>query len=164
MISNKKGLGQVVSTLLMILITIAAVASIYGVINSFVNKQLDDTKSCYNVYDKIEINNQYTCYNETANETYISIEIKDIQIDSLLVSISYEDFANPFELSYKNEILPNVFNYPDKTPTVKLPGTEAGKTYIYNITGIPEKITIAPKINGKLCAAADTVDNVPTCI
>jgi len=152
---NKKGLSQVVGTLLMILLTIAAIGSVWGVINSFVNTKLDDTAACYN---------QYTCYNITANKTYVSIEVKDIEIDSLIVAVEYNGFASPFKLENIPKDVANVLNYPSLTPSVKMPDINSGKTYVINITGIPLGVTIAPTVNGKQCGASSTISNVPTCL
>lgn len=161
---NKKGLSQVVGTLLMILLTIAAVASIWAVINSFVGDRLDDTKACYDVYDKVAINTQYTCYNASSNQTYLSIELKDIDIDSLIVAVSYGDSSTPFELKKTDEAIPDVLAYPAGTPSVSLPNKNAGKTYIINKAGIPQKITIAPKVNTKQCDASSSALTIPTCV
>lgn len=163
-LQNKKGLSQVIGTLLMVLLTIAAIATVWGVINSFVSTELEGTGACYDVYDKVSLNSLYTCYNITANQTYVSIEIKDIEVDSILVAVEYGGEASPFELTNKNVNIPNVFNYPLLTPSVKMPGRESGKTYIVNITGVPLGVTIAPKINGKQCDASSTISNVPTCL
>jgi len=148
----------------MILLTIAAIGSVWGVINSFVNTKLDDTAACYNVYDKVSLNNQYTCYNITANKTYVSIEVKDIEIDSLIVAVEYNGFASPFKLENIPKDVANVLNYPSLTPSVKMPDINSGKTYVINITGIPLGVTIAPTVNGKQCGASSTISNVPTCL
>ena len=164
MILNKKGLSQVVGTLLMVLLTIAAIGAVWGVIDAFVNDRLEDTAACYDVYDKVTLNNEYSCYNVTSDQTYISVEVKDIIIDSLVVAVAYNGLSDPFELTNQSQIISNVLMYPSLANSVSMPGPSSGKTYVLDVSGVPEKISIAPKISGNQCDASSSISNIPTCI
>ena len=161
---NKKALSQIVSAVVLILITLAAIAIIWGIVQSFVVKRLDKTKSCSGILNKIRINDEYTCYDEKTGLLQISIIREDVDVDSLLVGISMETYSETFTLTEEEVNLTNVKNYPYETENVSLPSKEGGKTYyVYGINSIPEKIDLAPKINKNQCGVSDFTSNVVLC-
>lgn len=161
---NKKGLSQIVATMLLILLTVGMIAGIWVTINAFVTDKLESTKSCYGLFEKININDEFTCYNSTGEYVKLSIEVKDIDLTALLISVNYGDNADTYTLTNKSQIIQNISFYKSIEQEVKMPGKESGKTYIINKTGVPEKIEIAPKVNNEICEVIDFIENVPTCM
>ena len=161
---NKKALSQVVSTVLLIALTIALIAGIWGIVQSFVENRLEKTESCYGVFEEIKINDAYTCYDSGNNRVQLSISREDIEIDSLLIGISMETSSKTFTLTNQNITIEDVTNYPSNSIGVALPSKEGGKTYyVYGIISQPEKIDIAPEINQNQCDVSDSSSQIDAC-
>jgi len=160
---GKKGLSQVIGTVLMVLITLALIAGLWGPIQSFMTKNIDKAEACTGNFEKIVLNNEYTCYNSTSNETYVSIGRKDIELDSLLVSIIYKDDSKLFRIENGSNTIDNVSNYFDKNSVIQLPKKNSGKTYAVKGPGRPTAIKIAPKIMEEQCDVIDKMEPVGIC-
>ena len=62
--NNKKGISAIVATVLIILITVAAVTIIWAAIIPMISNQLDKGTLCLDAVSQVVIENQgYTCYN-----------------------------------------------------------------------------------------------------
>ncbi len=161
---NKNGFSQVVSTVVLIALTIALVAGVLTIIRTFVDTGLKKTSSCNDLFEKVSINPDYTCFDSSSNSTLISISRKEIALDSLLVSVSYGDFGKKFFLKDGAEAIENLTNYGVGTSNVSLPGNESGKTYCFSgFYSPPSEIKIAPRIGGTRCSVVDSMKEIPTC-
>jgi hypothetical protein len=166
---NERGLSAIISTVLIIGIGIVLTAVIWGIVDSLVEEKLDESKSCFNIFEKLKINEEYTCYDASENVLNLSIIRGDIEVDSLLIGITGETEGVTKEIFNASEIVSGVFFLGEdialpETP-VELPGKEGGKTYL--ITGINfeiEEIVIAPKINKNQCEAVDFLSDVFPCV
>jgi len=85
---NRRALSGVVTALILILLSIAAVAIVWASVKKTVSNKLEDAGSCFDVgfSDKVKLNNEYTCFNSSDNSTQFSIDIGDIEIEELLIS------------------------------------------------------------------------------
>jgi len=163
-LKDKRGLSAVVTLMLMVLLVLAATGIIWGIINKTIKEDMGSSKSCYDILGKITLNSEYTCYNNSNNKTLFSINIGDAEIDELIVSITNEGYSTIFELSNEEKTIEGLKNYPDSSENIKLPGKNAGKTYIAeNILEKPVKIEIASIIGGKACETSDSLTNIPSC-
>ena len=71
--SNKKGISAVVATVLIILITVAAVTIIWAAIIPMINGQLDRSIVCLDAVSQVQLNdNGYTCKKSNGD---VSIQI-----------------------------------------------------------------------------------------
>ena len=162
-----KGLSQVVTTVLLILLTIVAVGVIWTAINKFVGNRLEGAGSCYDVLDEIQINNDWTCYNASSNQTLISINRGDVNITSILVGVSFETNSTVFRITNEETSIEDVSYYNEVgsgVALVSLPTKEGGKTYVLNnVFEIPRDITISAQAGEKQCGVSDIVENVYAC-
>ena len=163
---NKRALSTVVATILIILLTVVSVTVVWVFIRNFLDQQTD--ASCYQVETNLELvslNEYYTCFNSTSDEVQFSINIKDVEIDNLLISILADGTTQSIILTNNDTVIPNVRYYKSAPSAVKLPAKNAGLTY--NVGGFTgdqvDWIKIAPTINGKACAATDTINSVVSC-
>jgi hypothetical protein len=171
MIKNKKALSTVIATVLIILLVLVSVAIVWKFIQNIVNpEKLDKAQSCFDATSsgKVTINDYYTCYNQTSNEVQFSIDIKDVTIDSLVVSILVGGNSKSFTLTNNDTIVPNLRPYKGSSgTTVKLPGKNEGKTYVAEGfeagAGKVDWIKIAPVIAGQQCDASDETYQVDYC-
>ena len=161
---KKKGLSQVISTVVIIALTISLMASAWMIIDSFVKEKLSSAGACYDILEKVTLNEAYTCYNATSNKMMLSISRKDFDLDSLLVSVTGETSSKTFFLSEKNTSISDVSYYDAAPSEVTIPGKGSGKTYcVDNINLRPIKIEIAPKREGTQCNIVDTIGTILTC-
>ncbi len=161
---NRKGLSQVVGTVVLIALTVALVAGVLTMVRNYVDTGLKKAASCKDIFEKVSINPDYTCFDPVSNSTLISISRGKIVLDSLLVSVSFENFGRKFSLKNGMGAVENLTNYGTGTSNVSLPGNESGKTYcLSGIYKVPSKIQIAPRIGGTNCNIMDSMEEVPTC-
>jgi flagellin-like protein len=65
--NNKKGISAIVATVLIILITVAAVTIIWAAIIPMINNQLESGTVCLDAVSAVQLKDEgYTCYNTTA--------------------------------------------------------------------------------------------------
>jgi len=173
---NKKGLSDVVTTVILIVITISAISIVWVVINNVVGEKLEETKSCFDIFGKVEINDVYTCYRTSDEELDVSINTK-VSLDELLVSISSKKGSKSFKLTKEGSSESFVRPYGDNTnygDSLRIPSEGEGLTYVVNVltAGIrpnPEdlgdflSINIVPSANGKVCDVADSYVGVKKC-
>lgn len=167
---NKKGLSSVIATVLIILLVVSSVAIVWAFIKNFVDNQTKGTQSCFDIEssEMVTINNYYTCYNSTAGEVQFSIDIKDAEIDSLVISILVGGSSKSFTLNNTavgfSNLKPYKGNYGDD---VKLPGKNEGLTYVasgFDIGSKADWIKIIPTIDDEQCGASDETLKVDSCV
>ena len=167
-LKNKAGLSGVVTVVILIALTIAIISIVWVVINNLVNKELEGAGSCFGVLDKVSFDSRYTCYNSSGKELWISVSIGNIDVDEVLISISGGGTSKSFRLNSTESAVENLGPYPLRDGDVKLPGKNAGLTYIFDMeaagfTGAPDSIEIAPIIGGSQCSVSDTVEQFDSC-
>ena len=86
--NSKKGLSEIVSVVLILALVVALVGVVWGVVNNLVEEKISESESCFGIYGKATLNNDYTCYNSSSNELQFSVNVGDVDIDELLVGIS----------------------------------------------------------------------------
>ncbi len=162
---HKKGLSLVIATLILVLLSLVLAGVVWGVVNKIIKEKVDEVNSCFGNFEKVTINNKYTCYNYSSKELQFSISIADISIDELIVSVSGDIQTQSFKITKSGSEISMVKNYKSSDPIIKLPGENAGKTYLFNTTNIgkPSSIKIAPVINKKQCQASDELNTIDDC-
>lgn len=162
---NKRGLSAVVSVVIMIALVMAAAGVIFSVVKKTAEGKLKDSKSCFDIVEKVLLNDDYTCYNSSSEKVLISISRKEIFIDSLLISISSDDNGKTFKLYNENSEITGVTGYGGETE-VSLPANESGKTYMVSWTydEEPLRVEIAPSVNGKQCGVSDKISELQNCL
>ncbi len=167
--SQKKGLSGVIAAVILIALVMVTTAIIWTVVNNLITEKLEGAESCFDIFEKVTINNRYTCYNYSSNQLQFSINIGDIKIDEVLVAVSGKGTTTSFKLS--NEVLniPDLTNYPSGSIGVRLPGKNSGLTYFFDMSGSgfsekPDLIKIIPIIGQKQCEASDSLSEIDNCL
>jgi FlaG/FlaF family flagellin (archaellin) len=170
---NKKALSTVVATVLIILLTVVATAIVWTFVKGIVNpEKLEGTQSCFEATsgEKITINDYYTCYNKANNTVQVqfSIDMKDVKVDAVLVSILVGGNSKSFTLTNNDTNIPDLGPYKGNLgDPVKLPGPNEGRTYVAggfeSGAGKVDWIKIAPVINGKQCDSSDETYQIDYC-
>ncbi len=102
---NKRGLSEVVGTVLIIGLTVAAGAIVWAVVNSLITDNLNEGQACFGVFDQVKLNNDYTCYNSSSNNLQFSIKVGDINITQIVVSVSFGGASESATLKNTTESL-----------------------------------------------------------
>lgn len=158
---KKRGLSEVIATILMIVLTLAAVMVAYAFIRPMIDKNTKQSKECFDSMDSFSINSAlgYTCYKTNESATYIMVDRnKDIDISGLAFSLKGENF-----ITYK--VYNNLVSDPagvrmyDNTDILQIPKIGESKTYIFpniNATGVDMAI-IMP--SGAICNKVSQILN-----
>jgi hypothetical protein len=172
-IKNKKALSTVIATVLLILLVLVATTIVWTFVRNMVTERTQGTQSCFEAQSsgKVAIEDSYTCYNHSFNEVQFSINIGDIIIDSLLISILVDGNSKSFILTNNDTVVQNLKPYKGNYGTsVKLPGKNEGKTYVADFSsqltpgaGKVDSIKIAPMVEGKQCDASDETYEIDYC-
>lgn len=166
---QKKGVSDVLATVLLIAITISVAAIVWVVVRNLVQGDIQSSNACFGIFDKVEINSQYTCYNNTAgtDELWFSISVGDIEkIEDILVGISGSGTSSSFKIIGDNPANLSYFNR-TKPSVLSIPGKNSGQAYIYklpgNFTEKPDSIQIALIIDGEMCGDLAPITEFDSC-
>jgi hypothetical protein len=164
MLSQRKALSTVLATVIIVGITVAMGAIIWGVVSNLVEKNLEESQACFGILDQVKLNKDYTCYNQTSDKLQFSLIVGDIDINGILVSVAFGGRSQSATLNDSIQNLANIKNYPSGSDGVKIPDKNAGLTYLFSgITSKPLSISIIPIIGGEQCGSTDTLHEIDDC-
>lgn len=195
-LKNKKGISTIIASILMIVLVLIATGVLYGIVSNLINKDMNRVEKCsLSIVDQVTINQAYTCHNPNwkriqfdnhnalpNNQSMISIKVKDVTIDKLLITLTYGLESETFEL-VDGMVIPNLTNLGATAPnelislpkkgevktyrifakTIKIP---EGSTFLEKINTdntVPDSISIIPVIRGEQCGVSDQLNEVPKC-
>jgi hypothetical protein len=143
MIKTKKGVSPVIATILLVVVSIAAIAIIAGIIIPFVRDSLDDSKKCFEIRDYVTIDSgsAYTCYQNDSGDYFINISVKrgvkETNIEGFMIAISGGGSSETFEI--KNGTSDQRIKMLDGTSNLVIPTRGGTRTYSLNTsTNLPE--------------------------
>lgn len=141
--TQKKGISAVVATVLIILITVAAVTIIWAAVIPMIKNQISGGTACLDAVSQVSIvtDGGYTCKNEENISLQISHGAKDFDLADVQVLISAS--GNTYTTYLSNDSV---------SSSTDMPGMNEEKVYTLNISEISselnsnnvDKIEIAP--------------------
>jgi len=158
MFSKKRAMSPVVATLLLVVLVIVIMVIIFAFVRNFTEEKIESAESCFDVQDKVLLNPSYTCYNDGSLD--FSIEIKDVEVEKILVAVSRGQESKSFEL-YSGAKVSEVANYHSTSygESLKFPSQNSAKSYTLNTetffsesTSSDYSVKISPVVNGEQCA------------
>lgn len=161
---SKKGISSIIATLLLVALTVVLVAIVWVVVNGIVNPKIAQSSACFGNYNLVTLNSQYTCYNSSTNSVKFSLNVGNVNVTGIVVSILNNVQSESFTLTNQSQVIANLNLY-DGTTSVAAPGPNSGITYIYNWpdSNAPNSIEIAPIINGQQCSSSDSISQISNC-
>jgi flagellin-like protein len=161
---NRKGISGIIATLLLIVLTIVLIAVVWAVVNNLVKGKIEESSACFGNFEEVTLNDLYSCYDSSLNKMHISLNIGDIEADSVTFTVSSPSQSKSFTITDKPQSIEGVTYY-DGSSMVALPGKNSGITYFYSWSGsdTPNSVQIAPKINGQQCPASDSITTIDDC-
>jgi len=164
---NRKAISGVVTAVIMIGLVMVAAIIVWVVVRNVVQGRLEGVESCFGIYEKITINNRYTCYDSSNSRFQFSISVSDINVDKVIVSVSGAGATNSYTLTNQNQTIENLANYGSTgfgTDTINLPGKNSGLTYVASgFSEKPDLIQIAPVIDGEQCDVSAKLSEIDDC-
>lgn len=161
---NKKAISGVVTAVLMIGLVMVAGVIVWVVVTNLVQGQLGDVESCFGVYEKVKINDMYTCYDTNTNDFQFSLSIDNLDVDAVIVSVYQEGAIKSYTLTNQSQNITGLGPYPSTSGNVTLPGKNSGLTYISTeFAGKPDSVTLAPIINKKQCEVSASLSEIDDC-
>ncbi len=161
---DKRGLSGVVAVMILVMLTVSLVSIIWVVVNKVVKQNVKQSSSCFGIFDKITIDNSYTCYDSQNNELQFAIDMGDIDVDKVVISITSGGNSRNFELANSLLTISDLRGYPNEEQ-VKLPEKNSGRTYLVSgFSTSPDSIKIAPVVNGHLCDVSDSLNEIDDCL
>lgn len=163
---NKKGVSAIISIVLLIVLVVALAGFLLTTVRNLTEEKMEEA-SCFETLDKIKIDGSNTCYNKASEELRFLIEIKEIELDEILVSISSENKSKTFRLENQTKTIPNIRG--STGDSVKMPSENSGSVYYFNASaeddfnGDPELIVVAPVLNGEQCEETDKLSTISYC-
>lgn len=150
---NKKAVSTLVATVLLILITVAAVGIIWGAIMPMLNSAMEMGQACLNARLTIDTTQGYTCYKTASKESQVMINrgAEEFSLAGIRVMVSGGGQSKTFEVATdqnKSTIKMigeaysgNVFASSD------LPSVNEDRTYVVNTSSlgvVVEEVKVAP--------------------
>lgn len=160
---NNRGLSAVIGTLLILMLLMAVTVIIWTFVNKTVKEKTSSTSSCFDLFEKVVLNNDYTCYNISADNVQFSVGIADIDVDGIVVAISSESGSKSFTITKTTQTISGLRTF-DGSTSVVVPGKNSGTTYIADgFYEQPDSIKIAPIIEENQCEVTDSINNIDIC-
>ena len=128
-IKKNKAVSPLIATVLLILITVAAVGIIWGMLMPMLQEKITEaSQSCISAKVKIDTEQGYTCYDNANKNLSVMVSRGPDELD--LAGLQIIVFASGS--SYKFEI------------SEDLPGINEAKVFTFKFASIPESATVAP--------------------
>ncbi|MFQ5531208.1 MAG: hypothetical protein ACE5ES_01190 [Candidatus Nanoarchaeia archaeon] len=96
---NIKGISGVITAVILIALVLGALVIVWAVVNNIIKEDLDTSQACFGNFDKITLNDRFTCYNSSSGGLRFSLNIGNIDVDKILVSISGSSRTKTFEIT-----------------------------------------------------------------
>jgi flagellin-like protein len=129
---NKKGISAIVATVMIILITVAAVGIVWAAIIPMIRNQLEGATVCNSAISQVEVSDAagYTCRDVTGDNVSLQIMVHagDIDLAGVQVLISAKGNTQSYDLLESEGIV--------------LPGTNEGNVYVIDTSDMAGKLDI----------------------
>jgi hypothetical protein len=166
---TKKGVSEVVMTVVMIALSLAAIILVWSVVTVLIKGQMKSTEACFGNSEKIKLNGYYTCYVATTTSgpyaLRFSIDIGNVDVEKIIVAIDSPELSQSYEIYNESSLVSGLTYYPASGPNVALPSKNGRKTYQTEAI-FPSKISlikIAPTISGTQCEVSDKIPQIENC-
>ncbi len=164
---EKRGLSAIVTTVILVALSMAAVVVIWVFVSNTIKKQIGQSESCFGNFDKVKFNEQYTCYEDLGNGNFalrFSVSIGGINIDKVIVSVASGSSVKSYEITNTAKAVEGLEMYPASSGTVVLPAKNSGLTYkATGFTSQIDSIQITPVINGNQCEVSGAISEFEEC-
>lgn len=164
---NLKGQSQIISTVLLILISITAIVVVSSFVIPFIKKQLSGTE-CLDVYsaEKLGIQNkpQFTCYDGANMRVQIHLGDVGNSTKGFQISLEIDGATEPYRI-LRGSQTEGVSLYKKEGEPIKLPPVGGERTYVISgVASKPDSVSVYPILESdKVCGASDSLTSITPC-
>ena len=174
-LNNRKAVSALVATVLLILITVAAVGIIWGAIMPMLNRAMEMGQACLNARLTIDTTSGYTCYKSTTTEAMIMVGrgAEEFDLAGMNIMVSGGGQSKTFLIKNGTAVQADGINIGVKMvdgTTMDIPKPNEERTYILfigtNLSSV-EEVKVAPLAKvGNTERTCDISSKVPltTCV
>jgi flagellin-like protein len=139
--NNKKGISAIVATVLIILITVAAVTIIWAAIIPMINNQLSKGTLCLDAVSQVSLSDAgYTCKDELASTVSLQVRHGALDFDLADVQVIISAGGNGYSYLLSNQTGGIIDGPKDGSGALTFPGNNEEKVYILDISSITDDI------------------------
>lgn len=95
---NKKGISDIVATVLLVLITIAAIGVVYGTVMPLIRQSVETSQKCSELKVEVKTEAGYTCYTAKEVQMQVARGTSDVNMTGLQLQISGEGTSKTLKL------------------------------------------------------------------
>ena len=106
--SRKKGISAIVATVLIILITVAAVTIIWAAVIPMIRENVEGSAECFDASAALSVVSDYSCYNDTHVKVQVHRGTGDFVLEGIKVQVG--DSGNTASKEFNSTTTPS---YPD---------------------------------------------------
>ncbi|MEK6918816.1 MAG: hypothetical protein AABW73_02145 [Nanoarchaeota archaeon] len=167
--NNKKGVSTIVTVVLLILVSITAVALIAAFVVPFIKGSLSQSNECYATLGKVDVvAGSNTCFDATTNTVRVNIKkgfVEGSEIKAVAVVLSGDGKSKRYDVS-NGGMSANIRELSGSYNTaLSLPADGESNTYVFNVTDAGMTVVyaeVSPILSSdKVCEAAKA--EIPTC-
>ncbi|MAG24190.1 hypothetical protein CMI47_01295 [Candidatus Pacearchaeota archaeon] len=168
---GKKGLSPIIGTVLLLILTVAAVAVIGTFVIPFVRDQLEEGSSCVDYIDYFSFNElfefggetlRYNCFEDNKNGVSVRAKTVESEIADRVVGFDllFFDGTESTKVSVRDGETTNNLEMFDGDDNLVIPVEGGIQTYIYTESGKNfGKVEIYPVLSsGKMCEKTDEIN------
>ncbi len=160
---RKKGLSEVIATILLILISVTSVVLIYSFVVPMIRGGLTEGEQCFKARDHLRIvDSDFTCSTSTYTTIMVKRGLEDIEISGFVLSLLSGASSISYEI--KPGIMAGVQMY-DETNTLTqnliIPLAGEARTYYFQQADVTNAEIGVLLENGKICKTSSAI--IPQC-
>ncbi len=154
LLKSKHSQGEIVATILLVLLVISAAVILISFVIPFIKDKLSESE-CFEYAEKVDITNneKYTCYDKTNQVLNLQVHIGDIDeksktsIKALTLIVQSGSDSKVFKITPPNSSPSGVLMFNDN-PVLEIPLKNQERTYkISNINSRPNSTSVYPILN-----------------
>ena len=162
---NKKALSALIATVLLILLSIAAIVILSSAIIPFVKEKMSEAQECSEIIKTadalaIDAENGFACYyDENGLKAKITIHRGNIEIKGVRIAVRGGGDSKIVDITEGTLTDVKLLTPTGETTNLVLPGKGGEKTYIISNVNAAESAIIAPIMpSGQMCKETDEID------
>ena len=161
---NKKSQSELISTVILILISIAAAGLILSFVVPYIKNKLAGS-DCTDIYGKVEIRESgYTCYDVVQQKMLVQVHVNDIsdKLSGLVIEVGGAS-SKSYTVTNGSDITSELSMYEGTKTKLEIPANTEERTYKI-LTSRPASVKLYPKLkNGQTCDASSVINTIESC-
>jgi len=161
---NNKGVSEVVTTVLLVMVGVIAISVLAAFLIPFVRKNLEGSADCME-FDKGYITvgtSEYTCSDNSSSRVMIKRESNELSLNSIRVSITSGPESKSYTVKEETSNKITMLTGTGTTNLIVLPSPGGARTYVFNESPNGNKVEVSAETSsGRVCKSSSY--SLPAC-